>query len=592
MAANKKETFIQSVMEKTGWNQEKAILMIEDAVERIGISYRDYDRFNYFDIPVEKQKEAYAELLKRRNARAKHKERELTSVMRKTGWDRDTALEYAEEARKRLGISIGIYNKYNFWEIPAEQQEEEYRKIQEQYKKENESKLSESRAVNQRKAFIQKEKIDALGSTIAYIPLKKEEFKEIINKAQTGFNLDLEHRSQPLPVRAACTILGLVMPKDATCDKFPSDYIFTEARSLEQIQEILGKERLPLTPSIRKLYKEFEKKFKLTDIDHSPVNLMIYFTDWVLYCMDYGMTVNDYFEFKFFFREQEERICFLTNGYRRYVKNLCNTDIRLFMDKQRFNSYYTELVRRPWLDTTECTLAEFEQYIEKVPRTFAKRIAGGGGVGACILNKEDFQSPADMLAYCKEQGFLLEEIIPQHRYISGFNASTVNCIRLYTLVDANDEVQIMGTMIKFGRSNTVIDNVHGGGVGAIIDPESGIIVSNAIDRTGRELIWHPDSGMVFKGFKVPYWEKLKREISAGAMKSAAKNRHIGWDVSITENGDIEVVEGNSRPDFDLMQTGDQIGKLNIYYDKINELADRFLMPQYQHPMFKLISVEH
>lgn len=57
------------------------------------------------------------------------RENAIESVMRKTGWDREETIEKIEDAKMRTGIRYTEYNKYNFHEIPVEQQGITFREI-------------------------------------------------------------------------------------------------------------------------------------------------------------------------------------------------------------------------------------------------------------------------------------------------------------------------------------------------------------------------------------------------------------------------------------------------------------------------------
>lgn len=48
-------------------------------------------------------------------------------------------------------------------------------------------------------------------------------------------------------------------------------------------------------------------------------------------------------------------------------------------------------------------------------------------------------------------------------------------------------------------------------------------------------------------------------------------RHIGWDIAITDKGEVELIEGNCMPNFDAAQAADQIGKYHVYEKYINEI---------------------
>ena len=53
------EENIYEVMEKTGWDFEYATEKIEEARKRLGISYTDYNKYAFYNIPLEKQVEEY-----------------------------------------------------------------------------------------------------------------------------------------------------------------------------------------------------------------------------------------------------------------------------------------------------------------------------------------------------------------------------------------------------------------------------------------------------------------------------------------------------------------------------------------------------
>ena len=81
---------------------------------------------------------------------------------------------------------------------------------------------------------------------------------------------------------------------------------------------------------------------------------------------------------------------------------------------------------------------------------------------------------------------------------------------------------------------------------------------------------HPDSNLKFKGFQVPCWDKLVKAIEeSGSLIPGI--RHVGWDIAITKDGNIEFIEGNSMPNFDVTQAADQVGKLHLYEKYILEL---------------------
>ena len=81
---------------------------------------------------------------------------------------------------------------------------------------------------------------------------------------------------------------------------------------------------------------------------------------------------------------------------------------------------------------------------------------------------------------------------------------------------------------------------------------------------------HPDSQKVLLGFQYPNWNAVKEAVCKAALK-VPNLRQIGWDVAVTETGEIEFVEGNSRPNFDALQSPDQCGRRFRYAPYLPEI---------------------
>ena len=99
--------------------------------------------------------------------------------------------------------------------------------------------------------------------------------------------------------------------------------------------------------------------------------------------------------------------------------------------------------------------------------------------------------------------------------------------------------------------NSHIDNISSGGCQVGISLESG-----RLKKTGYSLIQtegvklfteHPVTGIVFEGFRIPYFDEVKELVkkAAGLMPGL---RLIGWDVAVGESSPI-LIEGNS--DYDV-----------------------------------------
>lgn len=128
--AETKEKCIVNAMEKTGWTRDYAVAQISDARKRLGITYKDYDRYEFCKIPESQQEQEYKNILERKERLKKQKEKNIESIMSKTGWSREHTIEKVEAAREKVGITYKNYNKYDFFKIPENDQERKYQEIE------------------------------------------------------------------------------------------------------------------------------------------------------------------------------------------------------------------------------------------------------------------------------------------------------------------------------------------------------------------------------------------------------------------------------------------------------------------------------
>lgn len=140
--AERREKAILSGIEKTGLTRDEVVNQMKDARKRLGISYRDYDRNDFYNIPIEEQEKKYEEVLARKERRKQHKTKTdadaVEKIMKATGWEHDYAVAQIEEARKRTGCRYKEFLIYKFYELDKEEQEkvflvEDSRKITTKY---------------------------------------------------------------------------------------------------------------------------------------------------------------------------------------------------------------------------------------------------------------------------------------------------------------------------------------------------------------------------------------------------------------------------------------------------------------------------
>ncbi len=146
---------------------------------------------------------------------------------------------------------------------------------------------------------------------------------------------------------------------------------------------------------------------------------------------------------------------------------------------------------------------------------------------------------------------LLQEVVRQHPALAAFNASSVNTVRVLTMMTTSGEALVLSALIRFGRPGAVVDNWSQGGLAVGIDPASGRLSPVGWDRRGRGHATHPGSGLAFDGFSVPLWVEA-RELALRTQLAFPFYRLLGVDIAVGETGAV-VVEINASPDTVLQE---------------------------------------
>ena len=350
----------------------------------------------------------------------------------------------------------------------------------------------------------------------------------------------------------ACQFLGLKFPPVTFGDSsqhIPSDYFGDNFELDSAVAKKLCAEKKWLKEKLQKIYKNFAGKYKSQKpLRQTKTDLNIYFCDYILFiAKQTGASVSDYFDFEFYTKSFSARKEFLTQRHRNLTRIVCNnpSDQDLLYHKGETNKLFADFLHRDWLSMRSCTFDEFKSFVEKHPRFFSKPFRGSFGIGAQIISVKPNDNLQNIFNELKSKNRIIEEVVTQHESLQAFCPDTVNTIRVNSFLDVHNVVHILTTGGRFGRVGKVVDNFHGGGFSVIIDPQTGIITSDGINRVHERAQKHPDTGKIFKGFQYPCWKKLRATVTKMA-KSIPHMRHIGWDIAINNAGEIVRSAGSAR----------------------------------------------
>lgn len=290
-----------------------------------------------------------------------------------------------------------------------------------------------------------------------------------------------------------------------------------------------------------------------------------YFID-MLYCIArYGAIGEDYISLKFCDRPASERKKFVTQGnkrkfYREFYTEEAREILRL---KYEFSKKFSEFVKRDWIFTGSSTEEQIRKFINSHDKVIIKPISSTWGMGIEVVSPEQ----ADIKKLMAGE-YMIEEVLQNHESLKRLNPSSLQTLRVETCIDNKGEFHLLNVLLMIGTKKVIMSNCHSGGCMAHIDIEKGEVDSPGWNPTGWECTIHPSSNIELIGYKVPFMDKLYDYIKrvAYVMPEA---RYVGWDVTITENGDFELIEGNFCPG-QCTQVCDNVPKYEILLSYLGE----------------------
>ena len=282
----------------------------------------------------------------------------------------------------------------------------------------------------------------------------------------------------------------------------------------------------------------------------------------------YGASDEDFLTMEFYRKNRREKKRWLTSAKNnRYLYKTVYTAeaLQTFDHKEYFDKKFKHLMKHDFLICKESSAEEMRAFIEKYGEVIVKPAGGACGDGIFKVKHEDKKAVEELLTKVSAgENLIMEQLIVQHPDMARMNPSSVNTIRVITMVDSIGEVHVINAVAKFGASEGCVSNTLSGGIQCHINLETGIFDGLGLDEKGRKYFKHPVTNVILPGFQLPNWsgvltfaKQLARVLPGG--------RYIGWDIVILKDG-YDVIEGNLHPCQDYQAT-DGIGR----WEQIKEL---------------------
>ena len=266
----------------------------------------------------------------------------------------------------------------------------------------------------------------------------------------------------------------------------------------------------------------------------------------------YNAGYMDYKIAEFYRLNDAQRRTQITRGVSNAIVARMNNkeDWHFFDNKNEFNTLFEKNLKRGWIDLNTAKPGELARWLDKRGDIIAKPMDGSSGRGIEKFTPDAFADPAAFETLLRAKGLsLLEDCVVQHRAMASLCPTSVNTIRIATLL-GDKQQGVVYAYLRIGNGK-VMDNVDCGGMAAPVDLATGRLSSVGADKAGNSNETHPLTGTRIPGFQIPFFaEAVDMCMSAAQVKPRV--RFVAWDVAITEEGPV-FIEGNSFPSHAIPQ---------------------------------------
>jgi hypothetical protein len=176
---------------------------------------------------------------------------------------------------------------------------------------------------------------------------------------------------------------------------------------------------------------------------------------------------------------------------------------------------------------------------------FVKPISGIGGENCFRLDylaqsKSQLSRLENVLA---NKNFIVQEALEQHEAFAQLHPASLNTIRIETYIGDYGPT-VLNAFLRVGQGGSAVDNGSSGGCFVGVELSTGKLNKYAFqlfDYGGEVYEEHPDTGVRFEGYELPFFDEAKSLVIDASTKLG--DRLVGWDVGVTPTGPV-LIEGN------------------------------------------------
>jgi glutathione synthase/RimK-type ligase-like ATP-grasp enzyme len=316
-----------------------------------------------------------------------------------------------------------------------------------------------------------------------------------------------------------------------------------------------------------RMRKEFRQMMNAAEIPGKGLKMEADF--WLSWFMT-GEIPENYFDKLFFRKNMEWKNHHVTRYRLFFIVPLFNTEetTNYLDNKALFNKHWELFLNRKWCEPQRVSFEEFAEIFGSCKRIIVKALDGLGGKGVRAINVDKASLKSiyqDLAKSSKKQ--IVEEYIFQKGYFHDLNPDSVNTIRVTTM-RIQDEVKVLYAFLRTGYGNSIVDNLHAGGIVFEIDRMTGTIHKGHTYRQ-FDIEIHPYSKIKIAGHVIDRWQEIIEFVTRAHLHAPSGSYMIGWDVCVSDDC-LSLIEGNSNPGFAHLsdKNENQWGEVQEYLDRV------------------------
>lgn len=217
-----------------------------------------------------------------------------------------------------------------------------------------------------------------------------------------------------------------------------------------------------------------------------------------------------------------------------------------------------------WFDAHHCPCGILPPYklITTQKKVFVKAATdSSGGAGVKMIEVKGADSKiVDELLKPFVGDTIIQIPIKQSDIMNKLHPSSVNTLRIISLLDRRGQVKIYSCIVRMGVGNAVVDNASSGGITCGVD-ENGRLKPIAFTAKGDKIDRHPTTNIQFDEIVVPNF-MLAKQLVHQAHLMIPHFRLVSWDIAFDENDQPLMLEVNlhyGEVDFHQLNNGPLFG---------------------------------